>query len=222
MLKIGHRGARGSVAENTIQSFEEAIKEGANAIELDVRETKDKKLVIFHNEKVDKLTDAKGYVKDFTLKELKQLKVNGIGEIPTLEEALDFLKDKNVKILIEIKEPGTEERVVKEVKKRKIEDKVVIISFHEEALRKVKEISSIETGLIYAKHKNPIQTATQLKASYVLPLYHFTHSADIEKAHKAGLKVIVWTINTKEEALEFKRKGVDGIATDFPEILRDL
>jgi len=222
MLKIGHRGARGSVAENTIQSFEEAIKEGANAIELDVRETKDKKLVIFHNEKVDKLTDAKGYVKDFTLKELKQLKVNGIGEIPTLEEALDFLKDKNVKILIEIKEPGTEERVVKEVKKRKIEDKVVIISFHEEALRKVKEISSIETGLIYAKHKNPIQTATQLKASYVLPLYHFTHSADIEKAHKAGLKVIVWTINTKEEALEFKRKGVDGIATDFPEILIDL
>jgi glycerophosphoryl diester phosphodiesterase len=222
MLKIGHRGARGSVAENTIQSFEEAIKEGANAIELDVRETKDKKLVIFHNEKVDKLTDAKGYVKDFTLKELKQLKVNRIGEIPTLEEALDFLKDKNVKILIEIKEPGTEERVVKEVKKRKIEDKVVIISFHEEALRKVKEISSIETGLIYAKHKNPIQTATQLKASYVLPLYHFTHSADIEKAHKAGLKVIVWTINTKEEALEFKRKGVDGIATDFPEILRDL
>ena len=222
MLKIGHRGARGSVAENTIQSFKEAIKEGANAIELDVRETKDKKLVIFHNEKVDKLTDAKGYVKDFTLKELKQLKVNRIGEIPTLEEALDFLKDKNVKILIEIKEPGTEERVVKEVKKRKIEDKVVIISFHEEALRKVKEISSIETGLIYAKHKNPIQTATQLKASYVLPLYHFTHSADIEKAHKAGLKVIVWTINTKEEALEFKRKGVDGIATDFPEILRDL
>jgi glycerophosphoryl diester phosphodiesterase len=222
MLKIGHRGARGKVAENTIQSFEEAIKEGANAIELDVRETKDKKLVVFHDEKVDKLTNAKGYVKDFTLKELKQLKVNGVGEIPTLEEALDFLKDKNIKILIEIKEPGTEERVVEEVKKRKIEDKVIIISFHEEALRKVKEISNIETGLIYVKHKNPIKAAVELKASYILPLYHFTHSADVEKAHKANLKVIVWTINTKEEALEFKRKGVDGITSDFPEILKDL
>jgi Glycerophosphoryl diester phosphodiesterase family. len=44
----------------------------------------------------------------------------------------------------------------------------------------------------------------------------------VEKAHKANLKVIVWTINTKEEALEFKRKGVDGIASDFPEILKDL
>ena len=58
-----------------------------------------------------------------------------------------------------------------------------------------------------------------LKAEYLLPLYRFTHSANIQKAHEAGLKVIVWTINSKEEVDEYKKKGVDGIASDMPDIL---
>ncbi|MGC9132278.1 MAG: glycerophosphodiester phosphodiesterase [Candidatus Micrarchaeia archaeon] len=223
MLKIGHRGARGVVAENTIKSFEEAIKEGVNAVELDVRETKNKKLVVFHDEKVDKLTNAKGYVRDFTLEEIKKLRVNGVGEIPTLEEALDFLKNKKVKVLIEIKEPGTEPKVLEEIKKRKMEKNCIIVSFYKEALEKVKQIDEkIETGLIFVKDKEAIENALKIKANYILPLYHFTHSSDIEKAHKNGLKVIVWTINDKEEAKRFKEKGVDGIATDFPEVLKDL
>jgi glycerophosphoryl diester phosphodiesterase len=58
-----------------------------------------------------------------------------------------------------------------------------------------------------------------LKAQYLLPLYRFTHSANIKKAQEVGLKMIVWTINKKDEVNEFIRKGVDGIASDYPDIL---
>jgi len=99
-------------------------------------------------------------------------------------------------------------------------DNVIIISFHEDALRKVRELNDeVATGLIYVRHKNPLQSALELKAKYLLPLYRFTHSANIKKAHEKGLKVIVWTINKEEEVAEYKKKGVDGIASDRPDIL---
>jgi glycerophosphoryl diester phosphodiesterase len=60
----------------------------------------------------------------------------------------------------------------------------------------------------------------ELGAGYLLPLYRFTHSADVKKAHEAGLKVIVWTINTPQEATTYKQKNVDGITTDNPNIFK--
>jgi glycerophosphoryl diester phosphodiesterase len=116
---------------------------------------------------------------------------------------------------MELKEEGLERQVLDAVKSKKLEKNVIIISFLEEALRKIRQLdSTIETGLIYAKHQHPEKTALELKANYLVSLYRFTHTANVEKAHKNGLKVIVWTINTREEAEEYKKKGVDGIATE--------
>ncbi len=227
-LRIGHRGAGKEAPENTLRSFEEAIKAGVNAIELDIRQTKDKKLVVFHDEKLERLTGQPGTVGDYTLKQLLGFGILGSNEhVPTLEEALDFIDAKVDRILLEIKEPGSEEAVLKEVKKRKLEERAIIISFHEDALENIRKLDSkIQTGLIYAtykgKYRNPIEAALALKASYVLPLYRFTHTKNVEEAHRNGLKVIVWTINTREEAEEYARKGVDGIASDYPEILKGL
>ncbi|MGC9037158.1 MAG: glycerophosphodiester phosphodiesterase [Candidatus Micrarchaeia archaeon] len=227
-LKIGHRGAGKEAPENTLRSFEEAIKAGVNAIELDIRQTKDKKLVVFHDEKLERLAGQPGTVGDYTLKQLLGFNILGSKEhVPTLEEALDFIDAKVERILLEIKEPGSEEAVLKEVKKRKLEDRAIIVSFHEDALENVRKLDSkIQTGLIYAtykgKYRNPIEAALALKASYVLPLYRFTHTKNVEDAHRNGLKVIVWTINTREEAEEYAKKGVDGIASDYPEILKGL
>ncbi|MGC8670005.1 MAG: glycerophosphodiester phosphodiesterase [Candidatus Micrarchaeia archaeon] len=222
MLKIGHRGAGGSAPENTLKSFAEAIKDGANAVEIDVRQTKDKKLVIFHNEKLDKLTGQKGYVSDFTLEQIKQLNIEG-ESIPTFGEAIDFIDSKVEKILVEIKEPGTESEIIKAIKAKKLEDRVIIISFHADALKKVRALDShIETGFIYASYSDPIGIAKELGVSYLLPLYRFTHSKDIDRAHENNLKIIVWTVNTKKEMEDFIKKGVDGIATDYPSILAKL
>ncbi|MEM2028269.1 MAG: glycerophosphodiester phosphodiesterase family protein [Candidatus Bathyarchaeia archaeon] len=221
-LKIGHRGAKAYEPENTIRSFKRALELGVNAIELDVRRTKDGELVVIHDAEVDRTTSGKGLVSELTLREIKELSTEKGEKIPTLEEALDFL-DRKVRILIELKEIGTEDKVLEIVRKRDLEDNVIIISFHEEALRRIRELSdSVKTGLIYVNHKDPIKTALSLKAQYLFPMYRFVHSSFVKKAHENGLKVVVWTINTPEEAREYAEKGVDGIASDRPDILKDI
>ncbi len=219
MLRIGHRGARAYEPENTLRSFKKALEIGVDAVELDVRKTKDNQLVVIHDADVKKTTDGKGLVSELTLKEIKEFSTEKGEKIPTLKEALDFL-DKKVKILIELKEEGVEEKVLLAVRENGLQKNVIIVSFIEEALRKVRELNKeIETGLIYAKHKNPVKSALDLKASYLLPLYRFTHTANVKKAHENGLKVIVWTVNKPEEVAEYVKKGVDGIASDKPDIL---
>jgi glycerophosphoryl diester phosphodiesterase len=222
MLRIGHRGARAYEPENTLRSFRKALEMGVDAIEFDVRKTRDNHLVVIHDADVKRTTKGKGLVADLTLKEIKELSTEKGEKIPTLEEALDFL-DGKVKTLIELKEQGIEEKTLAAIHDKHVKKNAIVISFLEEALAKVRALDEeIETGLIYAKHKNPVNAALELKANYLVPLYRFTHTADVEKAHKNGLKVIVWTINTAEEATEYAKKGVDGIATDKPDILKDL
>jgi glycerophosphoryl diester phosphodiesterase len=219
LLKVGHRGAKAYEPENTLSSFKRAIELGVDAVELDVRKTKDKEIVVIHNSNVNKTTDGSGAVSDFTLEEIKKFVTEKGEQIPTLEEVLDFV-GKRVKVLVELKETGIEEKVLGLIRQKGLMENVIIVSFHEDALQKVRELNDdVATGLIYVRHKNPIQSALELKAEYLLPLYRFTHSANVKKAHENGLKVIVWTINKKEEVAEYRKKGVDGIASDRPDIL---
>ncbi len=219
MLRIGHRGAKAYAPENTLSSFKKAIEIGVDAVELDVRKTKDNKLVVIHDADVKRTTNGEGLVTELSLREIKSLSAEG-EKIPSLEEALDFL-DKKVTIFVELKEAGIEEQVLNVVHEKGLEKKVIITSFLEAALKKVRELDKdIETGLIYAKHSNPLKAALDLKANYLLALYRFTHTANVDKAHERGLKVVVWTINNPEEVEEYVKKGVDGIASDKPDILQ--
>lgn len=218
-MKIGHRGARAYEPENTLSSFRRALELGVDAVELDVRKTFDNKLVVIHNANVNKTTNGSGEVNELTLEEIQGFVIEKNEHVPTLEEVLDTVANR-VKVLVELKETGTEEQVVNLIRRKQLAENVILISFHEDILRKVRELSDeLKTGLIYVRHKNPIQAALDLNAKYLLPLYRFTHSANVKKAHEAGLKVIVWTINKKEEVEEYKKKGVDGIASDKPDIL---
>lgn len=221
-IKVGHQGARAYEPGNTLKSFDKAIELGVDVIEFDVRQTRDKKIIVFHDEKVNRLTKARGLVRDFTLKEIKNLRVQG-ELIPTLQEALDFI-DKKVKgIAIELKEVGVEKKVIEEIERRGLQHRVIIISFLEEALRNIRKINrEIETGLVYIFLMNPIGHALDIGAKYLLPMYRFISVRTIEEAHKEGLKVIVWTVNGRKEMLKCLKKGVDGIATDKPDILSIL
>jgi glycerophosphoryl diester phosphodiesterase len=222
MLRIGHRGAKAYAPENTLTSFKKALEIGVDAVELDVRKTKDGQVVVIHDADVKRTTNREGLVSELTLKEIKGLDAGSGEKIPTLEDTLDFL-DKKVKVFVELKEAGIEKQVLSIVQKKGLEKNVVIVSFLEDALKKVRELNKdIETGLIYAKHKNPLKAALELEANYLLALYRFTHTANVEKAHESGLKLIVWTINSQEEAQEYAKKGVDGIASDKPDILMRL
>lgn len=215
-LKVGHRGAKAYETENTLESFRKAIELGANAVELDVRISGDAKLIVVHDDNLKKVFGKDVRVKESTLEELKQLTDN---RIVTLDEALRFIGRKVEKILVELKETGYERDVLDIIRKEKLEDRVIVVSFHEEALANIRGFDKkIETGLIYTKLKKPIDTALKLNAQYLVPLYRFVHRRDIAKAHKSNLKVIVWTVNTIIEMQNFIAKDVDGIATDKPDI----
>ncbi len=222
MLRIGHRGAKAYEPENTLRSFKKALELGVNAIEIDVRKTRDGQLVAIHDADVKRTTNGQGLVADLNLNEIKTLNTEKNEKIPTFDEVLDSM-DSKAKMLIELKELGLEEQTLETIHAKKLEKNVIIASFLEETLEKTRELDkSIETGLIYAKHPHPEKTAIELKANYLISFYRFTHTAKIEKAHKNGLKVIVWTIDTKEEAEQYKKKGVDGIASDKPDLLIGL
>jgi len=221
MLRIGHRGARAYAPENTLRSFKKALEIGVDAVELDVRKTRDNQIVVIHDADVKRTTNGEGLVSELTLREIQSFSSEG-EKIPTLEETLDFL-GKKVKVFIELKEVGIEEQVISIIRHKGLEKNVVIVSFLEDALKKVRELDKdVETGLIYAKHKNPIKAALELKAQYLLALYRFIHTANVEKAHQNGLKVVVWTINNPAEVEEYAKKGVDGIASDKPDILMKI
>ena len=219
-LKVGHRGARAYEIENTLESFRKALDLGANAIELDVRQSKDGKLILNHDENLKRVFGRDVPVSQTTLKELKQLTDN---KILTLKEALHFLDSKIDKLFVELKETGYEKKVLGIILKEKMQNRTIIISFHEDTLATVRNLNKkIETGIIYARSKNPVDAAKRLGAGYLLPLYRFVHTKDVEKAHENDLKVIVWTINTREEAREYSAKGVDGIASDKPDIFEGM
>jgi len=223
-LKVGHRGARAYETENTLESFRKAIELGANAIELDVRRSRDGKLIISHDNNLKKVFGKDRQINMATFEELKQLSSD---RLPSLEEALTFIDKKVDKILIELKDTGYEKKVLDVIRKQRLKDRVIIVSFHEESLSNINKLDSeIEKGLIYtnfsSKIRDPARSAIKLNARYLVPLYRFVHTKDIERAHENNLKVIVWTINTKEEAMEYIVKGVDGIASDKPDIFKGI
>jgi glycerophosphoryl diester phosphodiesterase len=122
-----------------------------------------------------------------------------------------------------LKAAGYEKKVLDVIRKAKLIDRVIIGSFHEDALANVRELDKkIETGLIYAKHKNPIRTALELNAQYLVSLYRFTRTKNIDDAHKKNLRVIVWTINVKKEIQDYIARGVDGIASDRPDLFKNI
>ena len=150
-MKIwAHRGCSQIYPENTLTAFEKAMNiQGLSGIELDIQLTSDGELVVIHDERVDRTTDGFGYVRDFSLKELKALHIYAgkmkSETIPTMKEVLELLAPelkKDLRLNIELKTsvynyPGIEEKIVKLVGDMGLADSIVYSSFYPESLVKV-------------------------------------------------------------------------------------
>ena len=146
-----------------MDAFKLAVKQGAEGIELDVQLSKDGIPVVIHDETIDRVTNGHGYVKDYTLEELKNFTIMKgkyqeyeHSKIPTLEEVLVYAKKENLTVNIELKTgiywyPEIEEKTVDLVKKTKMEDLVIYSSFNHYSIRKIKEIApQAETAYLYS------------------------------------------------------------------------
>ena len=162
MINFAHRGASADYPENTLLAFEEGIKCGASGIELDVQKTKDNKIVVIHDEEVERTFKGKGLVKDFTLRELKELQtrralfegVQGTG-IPTLEEVLNLIRNSDVILNIELKTDmihyaGIDQDEINMIEDYEMKERVIISSFNPDSIKLCKQIDGeIKTGLLY-------------------------------------------------------------------------
>jgi len=225
ILKIGHRGAKGHVAENTLASFQQALDMGVDGIELDVHVCATGELVVIHDFTVDRTTNGTGEVHKMTLAELKKLRVEGEYSIPLLDEVLALV---NRKCLVNIEMKGrhtaqpVSDFVDNYVNNRKWSyDDFVVSSFQREELLIMHEVNkNIPLGILtQASVTQAWEWAMEFSAKAIHPHYSLLTESNVKKAQQAGLKVFTWTINDTEDIERIKSYHVDGIISDFPELL---
>uniref|UniRef100_A0A7C2VFZ8 Glycerophosphodiester phosphodiesterase n=1 Tax=Ignisphaera aggregans TaxID=334771 RepID=A0A7C2VFZ8_9CREN len=219
-LVIAHRGASAYEPENTLAAFKKAIDLGADAIELDVRRSREGIPVVLHDEDLKRVAGIEKKVSELTVDELKKLTVFGKEPIPTLDEVLANFGNITT-IFIEVKDEGIEEKIAESIKNHKVYDSVLIISFNYSVLAKIKQlIEKVEIGLLTYKYPLPTGEALKLRAFAILPRYNIISPRTVKEVHSKGLKVYTWTLNDVPTALKVIGYGVDGIATDDPALKR--
>ncbi|MCU9613821.1 glycerophosphodiester phosphodiesterase [Caldibacillus lycopersici] len=235
-LIFAHRGSSSSHPENTMISFMEANKAGADGIELDVQLTKDGEIVIIHDDKVDRTTNGKGFVKDLTLAEIKQLNAGhhfkkGTFEdtIPTLQEFLTWFKQTNLLCNIEYKSTTItnhelEDKVVQLVRQYQLEDRIIFSSFnHYSIVYSYRLAPEIETAPLYMEGiYMPWVYADSIRAKGIHPHYKVTPNELIILAQQNGIAVRPFTINQEKDIKRFMEVNTAAIITDYPAMAREI
>ena len=225
-IYFGHRGERNKAPENTIASYRSAIKNGLNAIELDVMMTKDKKLVCSHNFDLERETDGRGFVDDIDYADLKKIKT-GIQFPASEQESIPLFLDviisipKNVLINIEVKTKSVFDlkatvKIATLIKNCKIPQRVMISSFNPLAIRIVKLISkSIPTGFIY-EHVKHFKGVFIARPDALHPKVEFVTDKLIKFCKRRNMRINTWTVNNVYARDWLNSKNIDGIITDNP------
>ncbi len=216
---IGHRGAAALEPENTLLSIERAMDIGVDAVEIDVHLSKDKELVVIHDATVDRTTNGTGPVSSYTVQEIKRLDAGKGEAIPTLQEVIDLI-DKQVLLIIELKEEGTERSVVDLLVRNNLFDKACVISFWHRLVKTVKEMDGrIKTGVLLVGSPVDACIAAQASADALVMKYSFVDRELVKMAHEKGLKVFIWNIDDQDLLKPYVDMGVDAIGTNDPRVL---
>lgn len=231
-MKIyAHRGYSGKYPENTMLAFEKAEEAGCDGIELDVQLTKDGTVVVIHDERVDRTTNGKGRVCDYTYEELAKLDAGaikpgpwGFCPIPAFEEYLRWAADKAFVTNIEIKSgvyyyEGLEEKTIALVRKYHMEDRVIYSSFNHLSLIRIKELEpEAFCGALdgRAEFGNAAAYCRQFGFAAYHPGVSGLGKQAIRDCHSEGIAVQAWTVNDMGTLEQLEEWGCDGIFTNYP------
>ena len=239
-LAIAHRGGAGEMPENTMAAFENARSLGFGYVELDVRATADGVLVVYHDPVLDTLTDRSGGVSELLWSDVKEARVEGEEPVPRLEEVLDAWPD--LRVNIDPKHPKAVEPLVKILQARDCADRVCISTFSDRrtllvrrllgnrycTATTVSNIARIRAESLLPPRPNQLgeKTSSQKAGCAQVPAtIHGRRLVDerfVRTAHRHGLQVHVWTVNTAPEMHSLLDIGVDGIMTDEITLLRSV
>ena len=233
-LAFAHRGGALEHApfENTMLAFQAAVDLGYRYLETDVHATADGALLAFHDDRLDRVTDRVGRIAELSLREVAQARVGGREPIPLLEDLLGAFPDVRVNI-----DPKADRAVVPlagAITRTGSEDRVCCGSFSDRRLARLRRL----VGPRLCTSLGPAATARLRGASYGVPTgplpapcvqvphrYRgrvLTDERFVATAHRLGLQVHVWTVDDDAEMDELLDRGVDGLMTDRPTLLRDV
>lgn len=243
---VAHRGGALEAPENTLVAFEKAFSLDSNILfEFDIHLTKDKEIVVIHDSTLERTTNGKGKVADFTLEEVKKLDAGYYFQdeqgqfsyrdkdikIPTLREV--FEKFPNNKKIIEIKVNNTDldSKLISLIKEFSAEDTVLIGSFDGRILSRLREA---HRRWHFSAARDEILRILMLESLYLEPLAVWNAEAYlvpekdegitvltkkfVAEARRRAKKILIWTVNNDEDIQRLKAFGVNGVISDRPSV----
>ncbi|MDB4653936.1 glycerophosphodiester phosphodiesterase [bacterium] len=225
---IAHRGASADAPENTLAAMRQAIDYGTDWVEIDVQETSDDQVVVFHDSDFMKLANVDLKIWDATMADLESIDIGSHKDpafhaerVPTLAELLTVCKGKT-KVVIELKYYGhdkdLEQRVLNIVNGHDMSSDVMYMSLNINAVNKIKQLDpNCRAGLLLSVLGGKIQDT---KADFLAVNAMFVNRSFIQRAHASGKEVYVWTINDAVTMSRMIGIGVDGLITDKPDLAR--
>ena len=232
-LIIAHRGLHDQHPENTLEAFEAAVQIGSDGIECDAQLTRDGHVIIFHDNTLKRMGCDTRFIHEMTLQQIQEIDIENPqsgkkSKIPTLLETCDLIKDKGL-FNIELKnysffDRRLEKAVLKILKTFKMYDQCLISSFNPISLKYIAiHTPQIERTLIFYERQSLLNRKATLapwaKVSTLNPSRILATQQTIDRFHKKGYKIIVWTINSIEKAKELAKQNVHGLITDHPDKL---
>lgn len=235
MWVVAHRGASGHAPENTLAAFRRAVELGAGFIETDLQLTRDARLVALHDDTLDRTTNGHGPVIAATLQQLRKLDAGSwfrqdagspfAGErIPTLEEILDFSREADVVIYLEVKASrawGVEHALVGALREAGAAPRSVILSFDLRTLGALHRLDqTLMAGYLFSQPQaDAVEQAVSVGARQLAPRADLVTPELIARARHADLQVVTWTVNEPAQMRTSIAAGVDGIMSDYPDRL---
>ncbi len=236
---FAHRGASAYKLENTMEAFRLAHEMNADGIELDVQCTADGVVVVFHDDKIDRIAkrmametgkdthDAPtGEIRDYTYEQLRALDLGGY-YVPQLTELMDFVAGTNMCLNIEIKSsaerynPALIQKTAEIINSYNFKNRIIVSSFHHQALVDIKKHDAdIATGILYDKAIDDIaEYAEKIGAAYIHPHFSAINRDIVESCEKKNIKANVWTVDDPEMAKWLLEIGVNAVISNKPDVI---
>ncbi len=240
-LNIAHRGGGKLAPEETMVAYENAVDVGADVLEMDLQQTADGVIVCMHDEKIDRTTNGKGFVRSYTYDELSQfdaaynfsppdfpLRGQGI-KVPKFEDILDAFPHHSFIAEIKQVDPPIVDDVLEILENRDVYDRIIIASLADSVVEEIRQknplvMTSWGTAemLTFVTMSDDEEENFKPTSEFLQPPHDVVDATLMEKIRRFDLKVHVWTVNEPDNMRRLMDLGVDGIITDDPATLKGL
>jgi len=228
---LAHRGSSACCPENTLEAFSLAVDQGADGIELDVHLSKDGEIVVAHDAMIDRVSDGKGHINDYTLDELKKFNFGKLFpgrscSIPALKEVFSLIKPTSLSLNIELKcvdriYNDLHVKLVNLAKEYSMEDRIIYSSFNHYYLKSIQRASPYsQIGLLYEMAMvDPWVYANYMNAQWINPYYKIIAAfpETVSRCHACGIKVSAWTLDDPDAINLMLKYNVDAVICERPD-----